>query len=420
MKLDPHSDSRPSDVDNLLRTGITAVKSKQYEQARELLMQVVELDKKNVLGWLWLSSVVEHPADKEACLENVLLLDPNNQIAHRGLRFIQKQKNAAKNQVALPPDVRPERPNRTTSGRYKRLPPGSKSTSKKSSRSPKRARSPAEKQREKSNSDRDAPIDVFANELLCPSCATLTQPDDKKCRQCRQKLWVSIPRKKQTSKLYKFIVRIQIFNVLVVLFLIGILILIALEDETISSLTLLIVFVVAVLSLLYYLVILIGFIKRWQVIFYLCLFQAILSFSSITAQGVMLGFDSGVGIGCGSVLILMALTQLFLVLNLGDDFTFDKYRILLHTDPDVKTAVNFLARGHFYAKRKMWAMAAIHFRRATYQMSENINCHLALITTYLNLKMYDKIDEPLAKARSLNPDDPMLKKLIKEIKKRRS
>jgi tetratricopeptide (TPR) repeat protein len=88
---------------------------------------------------------------------------------------------------------------------------------------------------------------------------------------------------------------------------------------------------------------------------------------------------------------------------------------MLHTDSDIKTAENFLSRGNFYAKRKMWAMAAIHFRRAALQMPDNINGHMALVLAYLNLGMHDKIWTSLDQAKRLNPDDPALHQLIEDI-----
>ena len=68
-------------------------------------------------------------------------------------------------------------------------------------------------------------------------------------------------------------------------------------------------------------------------------------------------------------------------------------------------------KGNRYAKQKMWALAAVHFRKAAYQMAELIEPQLSLAVAYNNLKMYDKMAISLAKAKELSPNDPRVQKL---------
>lgn len=72
-------------LDGLLSQGIAAAKAGQREQARDLLMQAIELDERNEKVWLWLSGVVDTDEDRCVCLENVLALNPDNAWARRGL-----------------------------------------------------------------------------------------------------------------------------------------------------------------------------------------------------------------------------------------------------------------------------------------------------------------------------------------------
>ncbi len=72
-------------VEGWLQEGITAVKENRPEQARLLLLKVIDADEDNERGWLWLSQVVEDTADKRTCLENVLALNPENAAARRML-----------------------------------------------------------------------------------------------------------------------------------------------------------------------------------------------------------------------------------------------------------------------------------------------------------------------------------------------
>ena len=56
----------------LLQQGIVAARAGKREEARALLMQVVEDDERNEQGWLWLAGVVDDPEDVRTCLQNVL------------------------------------------------------------------------------------------------------------------------------------------------------------------------------------------------------------------------------------------------------------------------------------------------------------------------------------------------------------
>ncbi len=54
----------PNEVNTWLRQGIAAARAGQRAQAREMLMQVVEIDEENLLAWLWLSGVVDSLEDR--------------------------------------------------------------------------------------------------------------------------------------------------------------------------------------------------------------------------------------------------------------------------------------------------------------------------------------------------------------------
>jgi Flp pilus assembly protein TadD len=76
------------DTSDLLQQGIALAKAGQREEARNILMRVVELDEQNESAWLWLSGVVDSDDDKAVALENVLALNPNNDWAKRGLKLL--------------------------------------------------------------------------------------------------------------------------------------------------------------------------------------------------------------------------------------------------------------------------------------------------------------------------------------------
>ncbi|MBE9506618.1 MAG: hypothetical protein IMY86_01085, partial [Chloroflexi bacterium] len=78
-------------IESLLEQGIEAARTKEKKRARDLLVRVIELDQRNEKAWLWLSSVAETLADKEVCLENVLIINPDNTYAAMGLQHLRRQ-----------------------------------------------------------------------------------------------------------------------------------------------------------------------------------------------------------------------------------------------------------------------------------------------------------------------------------------
>ena len=72
-------------VQERLEAGITAVKSGNLIQGRDLLEAVLEVDERNESAWLWLSGAVETAEERQICLENVLAINPQNALAQKGL-----------------------------------------------------------------------------------------------------------------------------------------------------------------------------------------------------------------------------------------------------------------------------------------------------------------------------------------------
>ncbi|MBN1679072.1 MAG: hypothetical protein JW966_02190 [Anaerolineae bacterium] len=84
-----------SDVDALIQKAVDAYKTDRKEEAREILMEVVEQDEHNEQAWLWLSAMVDSLEEQQICLENVLTINPDNDRAKKGLDVV-SQKLAAR------------------------------------------------------------------------------------------------------------------------------------------------------------------------------------------------------------------------------------------------------------------------------------------------------------------------------------
>jgi hypothetical protein len=79
-----------SETDRLFHEGQEAARQGDTEAARTLLTQVVERDPQNEQAWMWLSGVVG-PDEQQICLENVLVINPDNAKARRGLDYLQSK-----------------------------------------------------------------------------------------------------------------------------------------------------------------------------------------------------------------------------------------------------------------------------------------------------------------------------------------
>jgi tetratricopeptide (TPR) repeat protein len=94
---------------------IGAAKTNQRERARQLLLRVTELDERNILAWLWLSTVMDTVEEQQICLENVLTLDPNNKAARTGLTRLDQMARAPQPPKPSPPPPAPPSPRVTPS-----------------------------------------------------------------------------------------------------------------------------------------------------------------------------------------------------------------------------------------------------------------------------------------------------------------
>lgn len=75
-----------------LYDGAVALQEGNKTQAQKLLLQVVQADETNEEAWLWLSGAVNELNDCETALLNVLDINPNNQHAQSGIKWVEARK----------------------------------------------------------------------------------------------------------------------------------------------------------------------------------------------------------------------------------------------------------------------------------------------------------------------------------------
>ncbi|MCB0175796.1 MAG: hypothetical protein KDJ97_35155 [Anaerolineae bacterium] len=75
-----------------LKQPIALIKSGDKEQARPILASILKADGQNEQAWLWLSACFDSDVQRRHCLENVLRINPNSELAQHGLALLaQKQ-----------------------------------------------------------------------------------------------------------------------------------------------------------------------------------------------------------------------------------------------------------------------------------------------------------------------------------------
>ncbi|MCB0208493.1 MAG: hypothetical protein KDJ52_04170 [Anaerolineae bacterium] len=75
----------PNQLQEWLQQGISAAKAGHVDQARFLLLDVVEQDQTNETAWYWLYQVFDRIDDKRVCLENLVIINPKNRWAKQKL-----------------------------------------------------------------------------------------------------------------------------------------------------------------------------------------------------------------------------------------------------------------------------------------------------------------------------------------------
>lgn len=155
---------------------LAAAKINQRERARELLLRVTRLDEQNIPAWLWLSTVVDTHEEKQTCLENVLILDPNNQHALAGLARLEQ---TASTNEPEPSGISP--PSQPPRSKYSRL---------KGRATPQVQPSPAEN----AGAIRQTqPARVEHPPSFCPFCRQSISAIDKRCPHCQLPLIMICP-----------------------------------------------------------------------------------------------------------------------------------------------------------------------------------------------------------------------------------
>ena len=126
-------------------------------------------------------------------------------------------------------------------------------------------------------------------------------------------------------------------------------------------------------------------------------------------------YDSWLVLGIGTFALLLGAGQMYITLNLWNDFTFKEGRIILRVDRGVKGYSSLAISGRKYFELGMWGLAIIHLRQAIVKKSSNPANHVRLVTAYMKINRYDLAEKALKDAERQPFFSTELKELRQEL-----
>ncbi len=106
-----------------LQQAIAAIKEGDNETGKRVLAQVVRADPHNEEAWLWLAQAVSESDRKRECYRRVLALNPNNDVAQRGLILLYEQPASPSRPQSTYPGQLSETPQQGVEAPQKKLDP---------------------------------------------------------------------------------------------------------------------------------------------------------------------------------------------------------------------------------------------------------------------------------------------------------
>lgn len=86
-------------MDNNLQEAIALIKSGKKKEGGQMLAEIVKKDPRNINAWLWLSSCVNSDPQKIFCLNKVLEIDPNHNVARSALSKLQQPEQPTEQEI---------------------------------------------------------------------------------------------------------------------------------------------------------------------------------------------------------------------------------------------------------------------------------------------------------------------------------
>ena len=375
-----------TEINQLLKTAIQAAKAGEREKAHQLLMQIVEQDEENEMAWLWLSGTVKTKEDRQICLENVLAINPNNEIAKKGLKKI----GVAIPKPAPPPPPAEEQPESWTQPKYDLIVP------------------------EANDPHKPKFDDIWSSgESLCAYCAEPVHPKQNRCPKCKRNLVGKDPVFPQRSKYLIIWVILRSVNhaiTLLVTFFVGLsLSELPAEFMVISAavfwvIALIVLFVqIGFTAALY-------FRQIWA--YWISILGIVLMVLGTLATAVLSvpvnpteTAPAWLVVPCFSVYILLQVLYVYMIIMAGGDFKRVKRRRVANVDDRIKDPLMLDKAGTMFAKEGRWGTAVLYWQRAVGRAPGNVAALRRLADGYARLGYPERSLDTLNQAyeKTLDP-----------------
>lgn len=437
-----------SEASKWLQAGIAALKAGNRAKAKTLLLQVVDVDEQNEQAWLWLSGAVNSKEERRLCLENVLSINPDNQLAQKGLRklgidphnlFAESEADQgveADEETAVPPHPDSTDNVKIVHREYTPLSPAAailypdRQVKEWEWRDP----TPDYKPSNVGFAADTKYNDVWSQNVdICAYCAAPIEKEDERCPQCRRNLMINHFRfPTPSSSLHIFwVVLFGIAFISLAQVIINIVF-----DRSILSAILngILVVVFTILAIGVY------FRQIWAytatlIMLILMLVTAVIQYlflPEITGS-LLAGFDPAIANFLNTLtggitgfirvfrLIAVIIALIIAAFLVSPDFARVRMKQLAVLGERMSTAPDFHTSAKQAARTGLWATAVLHWQRAAAQEPTNLLYQMHLGQTYAQLGFYQRSLDVLqsARNRATHPDKQAeLDQVIKSVQQK--
>jgi tetratricopeptide (TPR) repeat protein len=408
-----------------LSRGIDAVQRGNRAEAVDILFGVVESDRENEQAWFWLSRAVESDEQKRICLENVLILDPENEVAIEELDKIssrkvdinlnQNYKVVERDVIALSPAAAILYPDRLVK----------------------------KWQWQDTVSVHEAPEityipfsrydDIWERENdLCAYCSAEVHQESARCPVCRRRLTVSHHSEPKASG------NLIVFFVLVLavgqLFFIQIFLDIIVGNQLTAivwhGFIFCVVILLSVLIAIRHPAGYVGAILLLLIILTILIVEWLTGASIDSAISTLSGEDYFLQIAESPFLTLASplldfirpfqiitiiLALLYGILAVGPDFEKSRFRLVARIDKGLFEASDYFTVGKRYAQNGMWASAILHFKMAVAKEPTRPAFQRSLGFAYAELGFFERALDVLESVKDLSSHPGFKKSILEKI-----
>jgi tetratricopeptide (TPR) repeat protein len=425
VSLDPEDEKvqarlqtlRKKQIQGWIREGYQALKSGELEKAAQTFLRVIDAEEENLHAWWGLAHASESIDDQIVCLENVLTLDPNHTEARERLSQIRTAFGIEDNEVDTLSEVREE--------------------------------------------EDQLSLDLDDN-LTCPFCGRPTEMEDRVCKTCGRKLWTR-EQKPSPVPLYWILGGLELgitliggmilllfFSMLTMLFEgIDLQAFVSFYLDSSPTLPNVPLSEIVAPALVWLSLTIVGIslltwvcsLSRWSVAYLIG--SGLSALRTLVGVGLMVILITNGFIGkpwesvsratpspgdqqvltlitwgvpvAGALVAGLSGFSMWAMMRLHTHFSVETRRMLLTIDADVARNEEALwRRAREYAKRRTWALAAIHVQRAL-AYRPTVERYLLLAAAYYHLNDRNHARQTLSEARSIQPDHPQIAAMIEEL-----